>query len=484
MRPTIDRSDSGRWPAAVIARTASHAVDRPLLPLRDHRRGRRVLDRVSRRQVGLLADDDSVHRCGRLQPRGGVHHVARDHRLAERRPRAERDDGLARVDGDPDLQVAAGELADDVPDDERRAHRALRVVAVGERRAEHAHHRVADELLDDAAERLDLAADALVVGRKHRANLLGVEPLGPRREPDEVDEDDRDDPPLVPGRALVADRGAAREAEVGDRRVLLAAGRTDDHWRSLRPQAPKVARILHRSANCLEMRLRTRLRAPMAPDSIDADPKSLPRSFRGYNRRATEELFRRVAWDYAVLAGEHRKLKPSAEAAPARRVAPVPATSRLRRRSPLAARRRAEGGARSARVDPAECEQALRKAKGRAAEIEEEAERSATDARAVLEAAARLRASLQRGPQQARERAASRGPAPEPDRGYARCSRAEPSSRRRPRARVAGGEGVSRRPARRRDTGELSGGSERRRRSAPGARRGRSTKWPRAASRR
>ena len=54
----------------------------------------------------------------------------------------------------------------------------------------------------------------------------------------------------------------------------------------------------------------------MAPDSIDADPQSLPRSFRGYNRRATEELFRRVAWDYAVLAGEHRKLKTAAEAQP------------------------------------------------------------------------------------------------------------------------------------------------------------------------
>ena len=73
---------------------------------------------------------------------------------------------------------------------ERRAHGALGVVAVGDRRAEDAHHRVADELLDDAAERLDLVANALVVRREDRAHVLGVELFGPRREPDEVDEDD------------------------------------------------------------------------------------------------------------------------------------------------------------------------------------------------------------------------------------------------------------------------------------------------------
>ncbi len=128
----------------------------------------------------------------------------------------------------------------------------------------------------------------------------------------------------------------------------------------------------------------------MAPDSIDADPKSLPRSFRGYNRRATEELFRRVAWDYAVLAGEHRKLKQTTDAAapPVRQRADFDEEAH----SLLAAAQRA---ARELRESTrAECERALRKANGRAAEIEREAERSATDARAVLDAAAKLRTSL------------------------------------------------------------------------------------------
>lgn len=137
----------------------------------------------------------------------------------------------------------------------------------------------------------------------------------------------------------------------------------------------------------------------MAPDSIDADPQSLPRSFRGYNRRATEELFRRVAWDYAVLAGEHRKLKTAAEEQqPAAREQPQAA--RLQRSDLdeeahlfLAAAQKAARELReSARAD---CELALKKAKGRAAEIEEDAIRASGDARAVLDAAVALRVSLQ-----------------------------------------------------------------------------------------
>ena len=41
----------------------------------------------------------------------------------------------------------------------------------------------------------------------------------------------------------------------------------------------------------------------MAPDSIDADPKSLPRSFRGYNPRATEELYRGAPFGVGYYVG-------------------------------------------------------------------------------------------------------------------------------------------------------------------------------------
>ena len=70
-----------------------------------------------------------------------------------------------------------------VADGERRAHGSLGIVAVGGRRAEEPHHRVADELLDPAAEALDLRPDALVVGREERPHVLGVELLGPRVKP-------------------------------------------------------------------------------------------------------------------------------------------------------------------------------------------------------------------------------------------------------------------------------------------------------------
>ncbi len=131
----------------------------------------------------------------------------------------------------------------------------------------------------------------------------------------------------------------------------------------------------------------------MSPDSTDADPKSLPRSFRGYNRHATEELFRRVAWDYGVLAGEHRKLKQALEElrpqpTPARRKGDLDGEAHLL----FAAAQRAVRELRES--TRAECELALKKAKARAAELEQEATRAAADSVAVLNAAAALRATL------------------------------------------------------------------------------------------
>src|SRR5581483_1150600 len=80
------------------------------------------------------------------------------------------------------------------------------------------------ELLDDAAERLDLAADAVVIGSEHCANVLRVESFGARRRPDEVDEDHGDDPALVADAGVVRERCTAREAEARFARALLSAG--------------------------------------------------------------------------------------------------------------------------------------------------------------------------------------------------------------------------------------------------------------------
>ncbi len=71
------------------------------------------------------------------------------------------------------------------------------VVPESDGRAEDAHDRIADELLDPAAEPLELGPHALVIRREERTHVLGVELLGASREPHEIDEHDRDDAPLL-----------------------------------------------------------------------------------------------------------------------------------------------------------------------------------------------------------------------------------------------------------------------------------------------
>ena len=74
---------------------------------------------------------------------------------------------------------------------------ALRVVLVRDGRAEDGHHRVADELLDRAAEALELRAHARVVGLEKAPHVLGVHPLRARGEADEVAEEAGDDLALL-----------------------------------------------------------------------------------------------------------------------------------------------------------------------------------------------------------------------------------------------------------------------------------------------
>ena len=119
-----------------------------------------------------------------------------------------------------------------VADGEGRADSPFGIVAERRRRAEDSHDGVADELLDDAAERLELLADGVMVGVQEGAHVLRIEVLRLGGEADEIDEDDADDPPLLVGGG--GDRGAAREAEPGGIRVLLAAYGTCGHGRRVR----------------------------------------------------------------------------------------------------------------------------------------------------------------------------------------------------------------------------------------------------------
>src|SRR5439155_20502027 len=112
---------------------------------------------------------------------------------------------------------------------QRSANGAFWIVPVSGRRAEDRHHGVADKLLHDPAEGLQLVAHRPVVRRQDRAHVLRVELFRARREPNEVDEDDADDPALLARRRFLAERSPAREAEARDLGVVLATGGADGH---------------------------------------------------------------------------------------------------------------------------------------------------------------------------------------------------------------------------------------------------------------
>ena len=171
--------------------------------------------------------DEHLSRLGPLlQARSDVHRVARDHQLPACRRLPPRHD-LARVDADAqaDLDAVASEDVaceprEAVADRESGAHRALGVVVVGDRHAEDGKHRIADELLTEPAEPLDLGVDEGEELALQDAKLLRVDPLGERRRAGDVGEEDGDHAPLVP----VVDGDAAAR---GSRRQRRAAARAE-----------------------------------------------------------------------------------------------------------------------------------------------------------------------------------------------------------------------------------------------------------------
>ena len=94
-------------------------------------------------------------------------------------------------------------------------------------------HRVADELLDGAPERLDAAPRDPVVGAEEPVDVLGIEPVSELGGADEVAEQRRDDLAL----AHRLERGKRRSAAHAEARVVgvrRAAGCTGRHSRSVR----------------------------------------------------------------------------------------------------------------------------------------------------------------------------------------------------------------------------------------------------------
>ena len=161
-------------------------------------------ERAADLSPGLPGDEDPVDRRRCLQPTGAVDrrsdrdepHAASlveraDHHLAGV-------DAHAHVQGDPVAALHVGvEHLEVAHHRQGRAHRTVGVVLVGAAQAVHRHHRVADELLDDAALVLDRPLPAGEVGADDLAGVLGVELPREHGEVDEIGEDDGDEPALL-----------------------------------------------------------------------------------------------------------------------------------------------------------------------------------------------------------------------------------------------------------------------------------------------
>ena len=158
------------------------------------------------RAMGGFVDE---HRSGLgrgLQPRRDVHRVAERGVLDPRAGADLPDDDRAGRRSDPDAEALgtpaaphfAGILLHLGDDAQRAENGSFGVVLPRGRRAEEGENSVAREILDVAAERLDLADDPGHRLSHDELHVLGVEPLCERGRADDVGEDGRQHLPLLP----------------------------------------------------------------------------------------------------------------------------------------------------------------------------------------------------------------------------------------------------------------------------------------------
>ena len=197
-------------------------MDRFGLALQLDRAEWREIHASAEHPLGCRGDQHVARLRSRLQACGRVEHVRRDPSLrgrglvGERLPAVDRD-----PDPDPDVGVVdlAVELGGGLSHLERGPHGAKRVVLVGFRHAEGAHHGVPDELLDRASVPLDRGAHGVEVAVEHLAEDLGVESLPELGRADQVAEERCDE--AATGLTRRRQRGAAFLAELRAIAVLV-----------------------------------------------------------------------------------------------------------------------------------------------------------------------------------------------------------------------------------------------------------------------
>ena len=190
------------------------------LALQLERLDRLGLDRVAHEGERLVADQDLARLRGLLEAGGDVDGVAGGEALLGS------GHDLAGVDADAGLHAQLRQRGAHL---HRRAARAQGVVLVHLGDAEHGHDRIADELLDRPAVRLDDPLHALEVAGEQGAQRLGVGRLAQGGRAGDVAEEDGDGLALLASGRRGLERRAARVAETRPFRVLRAAARTRGH---------------------------------------------------------------------------------------------------------------------------------------------------------------------------------------------------------------------------------------------------------------
>ena len=149
--------------------------------------------------VGGLPDHDLARLRRLLKARGNVGRVA-DSRVVHPEVVSDAADddepaveALAHLEGQRALaRQLVSVVLERALDAERGAHRSLRVVLVGERRAEERHDAVPEELVHRSLVPMDLGQHELEGARHEAVHVLGVEPRRERGEARDVHEQDGD----------------------------------------------------------------------------------------------------------------------------------------------------------------------------------------------------------------------------------------------------------------------------------------------------
>ena len=195
----------------------------PLAP--DPELAQRVeLGRVVDQPACELADHDLAGGGSLLEPCGDGDGLTRDQPLSRV---VRRSDDLARLEADPHLESDAVlveellvERGDRCADLQRRARRAQGIVLVRDGDSEGGHDGVTGVLLDRPPVAVEHRRDGLEVAPQHDPERLRVERLGERHRLDDVDEENRDQPPELHRRFDGCSLGQAERLVLAEDRGL------------------------------------------------------------------------------------------------------------------------------------------------------------------------------------------------------------------------------------------------------------------------